>query len=79
MKLQARTSTNSRLQFALFLLMAAVAAPFTASAQSGGGGFDASAVLTVIAAMLASGVLIWTAWTAAKWTLKAFGIIGGRS
>jgi hypothetical protein len=47
----------------------------TAAAQAT---FDATTVTVVIAAMLAAGILIWTAWTAARWTLKAFGIVGGK-
>lgn len=40
-------------------------------------GFDSSTVISAIAAMLAAAVLIWTAWSAAKWSIKAFGIITG--
>lgn len=45
-----------------------------ASAQAAGG-FDPGSILGAIAAMLAAGILIWTAWAAARWTLKAFGIV----
>jgi hypothetical protein len=44
----------------------------------GSGGFDPATVLAAIAAMLAAGILIYTAWTAGKWTLRAFGLIGGK-
>ncbi|HGM6729204.1 TPA: hypothetical protein ACKQBZ_000240 [Stenotrophomonas maltophilia] len=37
--------------------------------------FDPASVLAGIAAMLAAGILIYTAWVAAKWALKAFGIV----
>jgi hypothetical protein len=62
---------------AAFVGGSALIAAGSASAQSAG--FDASTVTAVIATMLAAGLLIWTAWTAARWTLKAFSIVGGKS
>lgn len=45
---------------------------------SGGSTFDASTILTAIAGMLAAGILIYTAYAAGRWTLRAFGLIGGK-
>lgn len=39
--------------------------------------FDATTVTAAIAIMLAAAVIIWTAWSAARWTIKAFGVITG--
>lgn len=68
-------AASTRTNAAIFGV-SALAAAGSASAQAAS--FDAATVTAVIAAMLAAGVLIWTAWTAAKWTLKAFGIVGGK-
>ena len=49
-------------------------------AFAGGGGvsFDAGDILAAIAVMVAAGVLIYTAFAAGRWTLRAFGLIGGK-
>lgn len=53
----------------------AAAVPGMALAQAQTATFDPASVLAGIAAMLAAGILIYTAWVAAKWALKAFGIV----
>ncbi|AMJ56650.1 MULTISPECIES: hypothetical protein [Stenotrophomonas] len=53
----------------------AAAAPGLAFAADG---FDSATVLAAIAAMVAAGVLIYTAYAVGKWTMKAFGLIGGK-
>ncbi|QDS16189.1 hypothetical protein [Xanthomonas arboricola] len=55
---------------------AALAAP-AAFAQSTGG-FDPTTAIAAVAAMVASAVLLYTAYAVGKWTLKAFGLIGGK-
>ena len=40
--------------------------------------FDSSEVLAAIAGMVAGGILIYTAYAVGKWTMKAFGLIGGK-
>ncbi|MBD9368358.1 hypothetical protein [Xanthomonas sp. XNM01] len=40
--------------------------------------FDPATILAAIAALLAAGILIYTAFIAGKWTLKAFGLLGGK-
>ncbi|MBB3845585.1 hypothetical protein [Xanthomonas arboricola] len=42
------------------------------------GGFDPASVLATVAAMVAAGILIYTAFAVGKWTMKAFGLIGGK-
>ncbi len=44
----------------------------------GGGSFDTASILAAIAMMVAAGVLIYTAYAVGKWTMKAFGLIGGK-
>ncbi|EGD07050.1 hypothetical protein XVE_4786, partial [Xanthomonas vesicatoria ATCC 35937] len=34
--------------------------------------------IAAVAAMVASAVLLYTAYAVGKWTLKAFGLIGGK-
>lgn len=55
----------------------ALATPL-AFASGGGASFDPAEVLAAIAAMLAAGVLIYTAYAVGRWTLRAFGLIGGK-
>lgn len=45
---------------------------------SGGITFDTASILAAIAVMLAAGIAIYTAYAAGKWTLRAFGLIGGK-
>jgi hypothetical protein len=56
---------------------AALSTPL-AFASGGGASFDSAEVLAAIAGMLAAGVLIYTAYAVGKWTLRAFGLIGGK-
>jgi len=56
---------------------AALAVP-SAFAQTGGASFDSATVLAAIALMVAAGVTIYTAYAVGKWTMKAFGLIGGK-
>ena len=55
----------------------AVATPI-AFASGGSTGFDPADVLAAIAAMLGAGILIYTAYAVGRWTLRAFGLIGGK-
>lgn len=55
----------------------ALATPL-AFAGGGGASFDPADVLAAIAAMLAAGILIYTAYAVGRWTLRAFGLIGGK-
>ena len=72
-----RTTPGSMLALAAALFASSMSAVSPAFAQAAAG-FDPGTVLAGIAAMVAAGILIYTAWTAAKWTLKAFGIIAGK-
>ncbi|CAH2708379.1 MULTISPECIES: hypothetical protein [Xanthomonas] len=54
----------------------AMAAP-SAFAQAAAG-FDPATILAAVAAMVAAGVLIYTAFAVGRWTMKAFGLIGGK-
>lgn len=68
---------DTKLKAASFGTGAMVAA---GSALAGGGGstFDTTDILAAIAMMLAAGVVIYTAFAVGRWTLRAFGLIGGK-
>lgn len=54
----------------------AALAPGFAFAQDAA--FDSATILAAIAGMVAAGILIYTAYAVGKWTMKAFGLIGGK-
>lgn len=56
----------------------ALVTPFAFASGGGGVSFDTASILAAIGVMLAAGIAIFTAYAAGKWTLRAFGLIGGK-
>ena len=66
----------SKLYNAVFLLLASLAIPGMAMAQTTD--FDPAPVIAKIATYVGYGIAMVAAWILGKWTLKALGVIGGK-
>lgn len=64
------TKTNA----VLFGSSVALASPAAFAAD----GIDTATILAAITGMVAAGVIIYTAFAVGRWTMKAFGLIGGK-